>query len=62
MPNILSKGIPVIKLYPELERTLRRTNQNLGIQGDEVDPQMPPLVHTRDPVLLDIPREGEIKR
>ena len=45
MSNIRSRGIPVIEPNPELERTLRRMNQNLGIQDDEVGPQIPPLVN-----------------
>ena len=62
MPNTRSKKIRVIEPDPELERTLRRINQNLGIQGDEVDPQMPPLVDVRDPVVHYIRGEGEILR
>ena len=52
----------MIEPDPELEDTLRRINQNLGIQGDEVDPKMTPLVDARDPVLPDILGEGEIRR
>ena len=62
MPNTRIRGIPVIKPDPKLERTLRRMDQNLGIQGDEVYPQMPPLVIAHDPVLPDIRGEGEIRR
>ena len=62
MPNTRSRGIPVIEPDPELDRTLRRMNQNLGIQGDEVDPQMPPLVKAHEPVLPYIRGEGEIRR
>ena len=62
MPNTWSRGISIIEPDPELERTLRRMNQNLGIQVDEVDLQMPPLVDDRDSVLPDICGEGEIQR
>ena len=34
----------------------------MGIQGDKVDPQMPPLVNARDPIIPDIRGEGEIHR
>ena len=54
MPNTRTRGIPVIESDPELERILRRMNQNLGIQGDEVDPLMPPFVDAHDRVLPDI--------
>ena len=39
MSNTRSREIPVIEPDPELEITLRRMNQNSGIQGDEVNPQ-----------------------
>ena len=61
MPNNWSREIPVLELDPELEHTLRIMNQNLGIQGDEVNPQMAPLVDTRDPGLPGICGEGEIR-
>ena len=62
MPNKWSRGIPVIEPDSEVERTFRRMNQNLGIQGNEVDPQMTPVVDARDLVLPDIRGEGEIRR
>ena len=61
MPNTPSRGILVIEPDPELEHSLRRMNHNLGIQGDEVDPQMPPLVVARDPVMPDIRGDGELR-
>ena len=58
MPNTRSRGKHVIEPDPELERTLSRMNQNLGIQGDEVNSQMTPLVNAFDPVVHDIHGEG----
>ena len=58
MPNRQSRVIHVVEPDPELERTLRRMNQNLCMQGDEVVPQMTPLVDARDHVLPDICGEG----
>ena len=58
MPNTRSKRILVIEPDPELERTLSRMNQNLGIQGDEVNSQMTPLVNAYDLVIHDIRGEG----
>ena len=62
MPITRSRGILVIEPDPELECTLRRMNENLSIECDEVDPQMPPLVDASDPVIPDIRGEGEIRR
>ena len=62
MQNTQRRGIPIIWPVLELERTFRRMNQNSGIQGDEVDPQMQPLVDTHDPVLLDIFVEDKKRR
>ena len=60
MPNTQSKGIPIIESDPELERILRRMNENLGIQGDDVDPQMPPLIDAHDSVIPYTREEGGI--
>ena len=62
MSNTRSREIPVIEPDPELEITLRRMNQNSGIQGDEVDQQMPQMVDGHDPVLPHICGVGEIRR
>ena len=51
MPSTQSRGQLILSHDPELERTLRRMNQNLGILDADHNPEIQPPVDAHDRLL-----------
>ena len=62
MTSTRSSREPILSPDPDLNRTLRRMNQNLGNLEEEFDREIPPPVEAHDQILAENHGEGEIRR
>ena len=62
MPSTRSRGELILSPYQELECTLHKMNQNLGILDDDHYPEISPPVDAHDQLLPENYKENGIRR